>query len=125
MRTRINSLTGQKEVVFEAELLSIGENTLTLKNEKQTEYKIAQIQFVNSDAELVTRSAMVFAKTYTNHELVVGEKYQATAQIVGPDAYVRLSHLPYSGDIATAADFDIEDTVVSKTVPADQVLQTV
>lgn len=125
MRTRINSLTGQKEVVFEAELISIGDNTLKLKNEKQTEYKIAQIQFVNSDAEMVTRSAMVFAKTYNDHELIVGEKYQATAQIVGNDAYVRLSHLPYSGDIATAADFDIEDTVVSKSVPADQVLQTV
>ena len=99
MRTRINSLTGQKEIIFEAKLLSIGENILELQNEKQTKYKLANIEFMTPQSELVTRSAMVFAKTYTNHELVVGEKYQATAQIVGNDAYLRLSHLAYGGDI--------------------------
>jgi len=117
----------ENSIQFEATLLSIGNDTLELNNEKRTKYRVATISFVNAKDKVVQASAQIFEKSIA-HGMTVGSKYLATADMVDTDAgavvYLRVSHLPYA-ERASLEDFDFDvafetATTTSRTVPATQ-----
>lgn len=104
---------GQRTANFEAKLLSISSNVLNLKNDNQTEYRVASIEFVADSGELKKVTAIVYEKNY-RYGMTVGETYQATVTITAgqPNPLITVSHLA-AGVRATFDDFGVTAEVES------------
>lgn len=104
---------GQKTANFPAKLLSISSNILNLKNDNQTEYRVASIEFTGADGEIKKVTAIVYEKNF-QYGMTVGDVYQATVTItVGqPNPLITVSHLA-AGERATFDDFGVSAEVDS------------
>lgn len=110
MRTQKNEQTGQVEVVFSAELLTLSENVLQNSNDKN--YKVAGIKFKDKNGTIQKSTAMIYEGNY-QHGLEIGKDYLATAS-KGDDGnvYIRLSHLEYVDNRATVDMFNFSTSEV-------------
>lgn len=113
MRQVKNETTGQMDVLFSAELLTLTENVLQNSNGKN--FKIAGIKFKDKNGKEQKATAMVYEGNY-QHGLEIGKDYLATAS-KGEDGnvYIRLSHLEYVDNRATVEMFDFSETEVKAT----------
>lgn len=89
----INERTGNQETDFEGTLLSLGENVR--ENSNGTLYKIANIEFVDVNAELQKTTAMVYAGNY-KYGMAEGKKYLCKATLSGDQVYITMSHLEFN-----------------------------
>lgn len=108
MKKVINKTTGVEEVQFGGKLVSI--STQVLKNVNGTEYRVATIDFEDTAEKTRRCTALVYEKNYS-HGLKVGETYLATATPTDQGVIVKLSHLTYNGDRATAEMFGFEGAI--------------
>lgn len=98
----INEETGEKQFLFNAELLKIGEKTLENSNGK--EYKIVTLKFNLPTGEEVERSAICYASNY-NHGIEEGRQYLCNLSFTEEgDPQINMSHLT-KADRASAEDF--------------------
>ncbi|MCA0151729.1 hypothetical protein [Winogradskyella vincentii] len=98
----INEETGEKQFLFNAELLKIGEKTLENSNGK--EYKIVTLKFNLPSGEEVERSAICYASNY-NHGIEQGRQYLCNLSFTEEgDPQINMSHLT-NADRASAEDF--------------------
>jgi hypothetical protein len=116
MKKVINKVTGIEEVQFGGKLISISD--AVLKNVNGTEYRVATIDFEDAAEKTRRCTALVYEKNYS-HGLTVGETYLATATPTEQGVIVKLSHLTYNGDRATADMFGFED-VATETAPSKE-----
>jgi len=103
MKNQFNKVTGNWEKVFNAELLSVGEQVKKFKNEKQTEYRNSTIRFVDANGKTQQVHAVVYEKSY-KRGMEPGNKYLATATPTDNGIFISLSHLVYN-DIASSNMF--------------------
>ena len=98
----INSETGEKQFLFNAKLLKIGEKTLENSNGK--EYKIVMLKFYLPTGEEVERSAMCYASNY-NHGIEEGRNYLCNLSFTEEgNPQINMSHLT-NASRASAEDF--------------------
>lgn len=105
MKKVLNLTTGVEEMQFGGKLVSISDTVLTNTNGK--EYKVATIDFEAADGSQKRCTALVYAGNYS-HGLKIGETYLATATPTDQGVIVKLSHLTYNGERATADMFGFE-----------------
>ena len=115
MKFQENKTTGAQEAVFAGKLLSISDKVL--QNSNGTNYKVATIEFTDVAGVKRKTSALVYEGNY-KHGMKIGEEYSATASLSGNDVYVRVSHLPASGERANADMFGFEPAL--SFVPQEQ-----
>ena len=109
-----NDYTGQEELIFNADLVSISDSVL--ENVNGTEYRVASVRFQNPNGETVTRSAIVYEKNY-QYGMSVGNSYQCTAINGSQGVLIRMSHLEQAGR-ATKNDFGDLFSTETKTTEA-------
>ena len=98
----INEETGEKQFLFNARLLKIGEKTLENSNGKN--YKIVTLKFNLPSGEEVERTAMCYASNY-NHGIEAGRDYLCNLSFTEEGKpQLNMSHLS-NADRATANDF--------------------
>ena len=98
----INSETGEKQFLFNAKLLKIGEKTLENSNGK--EYKIVTLKFNLPTGEEVERSAMCYASNY-EYGIEEGRDYLCNLSFTEEgNPQINMSHLT-NADRASAEDF--------------------
>lgn len=109
----VDPTRNQKTANFPAKLLSISSNTLNLKNDNQTEYRVASIEFTAADGEIKKVTAIVYEKNF-QYGMTVGDTYQATVTITAGQAnpLITVSHLA-AGERATFDDFGVTAEVES------------
>lgn len=109
----VDPTRNQKTANFPAKLLSISSNTLNLKNDNQTEYRVASIEFTAADGEIKKVTAIVYEKNF-QYGMTVGDTYQATVTITAGQAnpHITVSHLA-AGERATFDDFGVTAEVES------------
>jgi len=81
MEYKINDVTGQKELVMEGKLLSIGNTVKEFNNDKRTQYRtgVVQLQLVNTQTgEMVTKNTFCNIYEKSVPKLVIGNEYQTT-----------------------------------------------
>jgi len=122
MKNQVNEVTGNSEMQFISKLLSISEKVLVNVNGKN--YKVATIEFVNADGELVRRSAFVYEGNYQNG-MEIGTQYLTTAAKTidangEPSVIIHVSHLT-GADRATLDDFQFEEQAEIKLTGATKV----
>lgn len=96
---------GQKTANFPAKVISISKNVLKLKNDNETPYRVATIQFTSNEGEIKTVTAIIYEKNF-QYGMTEGETYQATVTITAgqPNPLITVSHLN-AGERATFDDF--------------------
>jgi hypothetical protein len=113
--------TGDLQASFPGKLISISEKALT--NVNGTNYKIATINFENSQGAKENVSAFVYEGNYSktddagNALMVVGGEYNCTVTLpaASPDKpIITVSHLPASGQRATASAFGVSNEQVAQ-----------
>jgi len=99
----INELTGEKEFLFNAKLLKMGETIL--ENSNGTEFKIATIGFELPNGDAVQRTAICYASSY-EQGVEVDENYLCNLSFSEEDGepQLRMSHLS-NALRATSDDF--------------------
>ena len=98
----LNVLTGEKEFLFNATLLSIGEKVLSNSNSK--EFKIVNLMFNLPDGEEVERTAICYSSNYEKG-IEVGKVYLCNLSFdSGGNPHLRMSHLN-NADRASVDDF--------------------
>lgn len=118
-KQEVNEVTGRTVIVFEAELVSISENTL--ENVNGTLYRVATVKFEDVNGIERQVSAMVYNNNYQKDgeiRMQIGEKYRTVADKVGENVYLIMSHLSFSAARADVAMFDFAEqlqTTTSKT----------
>ena len=116
MKKVLNETTGVEEVQFGGKLISISDKSL--KNVNGTEYRVATIDFEDAEGKVRRCTALVYENNF-KHGLTKGETYLATATPTESGVIVKLSHLTYNGDRATAEMFGFE-AVAETASPAMQ-----
>ena len=116
MRTVLNKTTGVEEKVFGGKLVSISENALTNVNGKN--YKVASIDFEDTNGKERRATALCYEGNY-KHGLEIGQQYVCVATPTDQGVIVKMSHLTYGGERATADMFGFEEVVID----ADPVTQ--
>lgn len=122
-----NSLTGETELQCIAKIIKISDGVLKLNNEKQTEYRTGQCEFVNIHGEIKRFPCTVWEKNVA--KMTIGQEYLTTIRQVesttnpGQMLYffnvsALSSQLPSSDDFG---DLFGEEAVV----PTDSVLEQV
>jgi hypothetical protein len=97
-----NKKTGEKEFLFNAKLLKVGEKTLKNSNDKI--YKIVTLKFNLPSGEEVERTAMCYASNY-DYGIEVGKDYLCNLSFSQEGSpQINMSHLN-NADRATANDF--------------------
>ena len=108
MKKVINPLNGQVEYQFGAKMVSELSQT-TRENSNGKSFKVCTIEFADVNGEIQKVAAMVYQGNYSKG-LKVGETYLATARKGdNGQAYIQMSHLPYTGATATADMFGFDD----------------
>ena len=98
----INEKTGEREFLFNAKLLQIGEKTLENSNDK--EYKIVTLKFNLPNGDEVERTAMCYASNY-EYGIEPGKDYLCNLSLSEEgNPQIKMSHLN-NADRATADDF--------------------
>ena len=98
----INEETGEKQFLFNARLLKIGEKTLENSNGK--EYKIVTLKFNLPTGEEVERSAMCYASNY-EYGIEEGRDYLCNLSFTEEgNPQINMSHLT-NAERASAEDF--------------------
>lgn len=105
MRKVLNETTGIEEMQFGGKLLSISESVLTNINGKK--YKVATIEFEDIVGSIKRCTALVYEGNY-QHGVTKGETYLCTATPTDQGVIVKMSHLVYNGDRATADMFGFD-----------------
>jgi len=110
MKDQFNKVTGNWEKVFNAELLSVGDQVKKFNNEKQTEYRNSTIRFADANGKTQQVHAVIYESSY-RHGMKLGEKYMATASPTDNGVFVSLGHLAYSeeADSNMFGKFSAED----------------
>jgi hypothetical protein len=97
-----NESTGEREFLFNAKLLQIGEKTLENSNKKG--YKIVTLKFNLPSGEEVERTAMCYASNY-EYGVETGKDYLCNLSFSETgEPQIRMSHLN-NADRATVSDF--------------------
>lgn len=110
MKEVVNPVTGQIEYQFGAKMLTELSQT-TRENSNGKKFKVCTIEFADRHGEIQKVSAMVYEGNY-NKGLKVGETYLATARKGdNGQAYIQMSHLPYTGNTATTDMFGFDEAV--------------
>jgi hypothetical protein len=81
MEYRINTITGQKELVTEGKLISIGSTVKEFKNDNKTQYRVGvvQLELVHpTTGEIVVKNSFCNIYEKSVAKLVPGNKYQTT-----------------------------------------------
>ena len=87
----LNEETGEKQFLFNAKLLKIGEKTLENSNGKN--YKIVTLKFNLPTGEEVERSAMIYQANY-DYGIEVGKSYLCSLTFDGDASpQISMSHL--------------------------------
>lgn len=107
-RNVTNKITGATEKQFGAKLISIATDPMTNQTTGKPYYPCT-IEFVNTNGQIVQRTAIVYGKNF-DYGMEVGKEYMATAQKVEDRVYVHLSHLTFVNG-ATEDDFDFDAEV--------------
>ena len=115
MRKVVNETTGIEEMQFGGRLLSVSEKVLTNVNGKN--YKVGTIEFKDIAEKQQRCTALVYEGNYKNG-IKVGETYLCTATPTDQGVIVKMSHLTYNGDRASADMFGFE--VVEETTNSAQ-----
>lgn len=105
-----NPTTGeqQKRANFNAKLISISDKVL--ENANGTPYRVATVEFTDAKKAIQRVSALVYEKNF-NYGMTVGETYLATVIITDGNApLITVSHLPGSGNRASADMFGLANT---------------
>ncbi|MEP3836400.1 MAG: hypothetical protein ABJM36_02080 [Algibacter sp.] len=98
----INEETGNRQFLFNAKLLKIGEKTLENSNGK--EYKIVTLKFNLPTGEEVERSAMCYASNY-NYGIEEGRDYLCNLSFTEEgNPQINMSHLT-NAERASTDDF--------------------
>ena len=98
----INSETGEKQFLFNAKLLKIGEKTLENSNGKN--YKIVTLKFNLPAGEEVERSAMCYASNY-EYGIEEGRDYLCNLSFTEEgNPQINMSHLT-NAERASTEDF--------------------
>ncbi len=98
----VNEETGEKQFLFNAKLIKIGEKTLENTNGKN--YKIVTLKFNLPSGEEVKRSAMCYASNY-NNGIEEGNDYLCNLSFDEQgEPHINMSHLT-NADRASRDDF--------------------
>jgi hypothetical protein len=101
---QINETTGLKFANFPAELVTISNQPLTNKNNK--EYYPCSIKFVTANGEEVVRRAMMNAGNFA-YGVEIGRQYRSTVTIQADGSpLITVSHLS-GAESATTNDFGL------------------
>jgi hypothetical protein len=98
----INEETGEKQFLFNARLLKVGEKKLENSNGKN--YKIVTLKFYLPSGEEVERTAMCYESNY-NHGIEEGKDYLCNLSFTEEgEPQINMSHLS-NAERASANDF--------------------
>jgi hypothetical protein len=114
-----NKKTGEREFLFNAKLLKVGEKTLKNSNDKI--YKIVTLKFNLPNGEEVERTAMCYASNY-EYGIEVGKDYLCNLSFSQEGSpQINMSHLN-NADSATANDFSGLFQVQQQLIEEDAVI---
>ena len=102
MKTQINPVTGNPQVVFSAILMSVAPNPL--QNSKGTEYWPCTIKFKDANGSEQIVGAVIYDKNY-QHGMNAGNAYLTVAEKTDRGVFTQVSHLT-SAPRATESMFD-------------------
>ncbi len=116
MEKVLNEQTGVEEMKFGGKLISISDKVLTNVNNKN--YKVVTIEFEDVNGKEARCSALCYEGNY-QHGVDLGETYLCVATPTEQGVIVKMSHLTYNGERATADMFGFE-TVKETSDPVKQ-----
>lgn len=90
MKSQVNKVTGQEEIIFSAKLISIAAKPLA--NVNGTEYRPATISFKDKDGNVQQTSCIVYEKNFA-YGMSINNSYLATAAKTDKGVLITLSHL--------------------------------
>lgn len=106
---------GNEYARFAAKLMSYANQTR--KNSNGTEYRVATIEYVNFDGELVTTNAMLYENNF-KYGMEVGKVYLASAKPNDEGGvYLSISHLLHT-ERPTADSFGLNSIAETKVIEA-------
>jgi hypothetical protein len=114
-----NLKTGEKEFLFTATLLKIGENIIQNSNKK--DYKIVTLGFKLPNGEEVQRTAICYASNY-DYGIEEGENYLSNLSFTKEgEAQLSMSHLS-NADRASVEDFSGLFQVTKQLIEEEEVM---
>jgi hypothetical protein len=120
MKESINPVTGNREITFQAKLVSISPDVVGSTPNNNKDYRVGTISFVNAKEERVQRTALVFEANFVKG-MEIGNEYQTRAIIQEGQAspLLVMSHLT-AGERASFEDFGTSVAEVTKNVEASK-----
>lgn len=105
---QVENNRGGTDVQFGGKLVSISDKVLTNVNKKN--YKVVTIDFEDVAGNPARCSALCYEGNY-NKGVEVGETYLCTATPTDAGVIVKMSHLSFNGERASAEQFGFETAV--------------
>lgn len=96
MKTVVNEVTGIKEALIAGKIVSLGETTRKLKNDKETPYRLGTVEIKYPDDTTDVVGAMVYEASMEANEgaFEVGNKIELRVQLEGEYAGYAVMALP-------------------------------
>lgn len=110
---KVNDYTGEKELIVDATIVSLGKKVLTMKNDKQTEYRIATVKALMPNGSTQKGATLIWEKLQDANEYEAGDEIQLAIQLEGE--YAGYSKIYLGG----ASTFDVSEYASAAGVKAE------